>query len=235
MLDIKARAPRVDIDAATDAIGSAGGALGNAVGRLADALPDRLTDIPDRLADLPDRLGDLPDRLPIHRRGPNLNPALFLVGALVGIAAGAFVAFILDPIQGARRRALVRDSLTRTSRTAGHAMGGATRQVADRSRGVAASVRSARSQEPVDDAVLAERVRSELGRLVDDAGAIQISATNGQVILEGHIDEDKVDRLVEGVRAIPGVQGVIDRRSARQPEMSGSSSNGTSTDAMPSM
>ena len=228
MLDIKARAPRVDIDAATDAIGSAGGAIGSAVGRLADALPDRLTD-------LPDRLGDLPDRLPIHRRGPNVNPALFVVGTLVGIAAGAFAMFILDPIQGARRRALVRDSLSRTRRTAGQAMGGASRQVADRSRGMAAGVRSARSQEPVDDAVLVERVRSELGRLVDDAGAIQISASNGQIILEGQIDEDKVDRLVEGVRGIPGVQGVIDRRSAMQREMTPSNTNGTSSDPLPSM
>jgi hypothetical protein len=219
MIDIRARAPRVDLDSASDAIGSATDAIGSAISRIADTIPERISD------SLPSRLPSLPAR----RQGPDLKAGLFAVGAIVGLACGALLMFILDPVQGGRRRALVRDQLTRARNVAGRTIEGVSQQAADRSRGLAAEVRSRASDEPVDDAVLSERVRSELGRLVDDAGAIQVSASNGQVILEGYIDEDKVDRLVDGVRGIPGVQGVIDRRSVRERVATTGHSNGASS------
>jgi hypothetical protein len=224
MIDIRARAPRVDLDSAGNAIGSATDAIGSAISRIADTLPDRITE------SLPDRLPSLPTR-----RAPGMSRGLLFVGAIAGLAAGAVLMYVLDPVQGGRRRALVRDRLGRVRRSAGRAIDGASKQAADRSRGIAAEVRTRTSDEPVDDAVLAARVRSELGRLVEDTGAIQVSVSDGQVILEGHIDEDKADRLVEGVRAIPGVQGVIDRRDVREREMATSSgrTNGASSEPLP--
>jgi hypothetical protein len=222
MIDIKAHAPRVDVDSASDAIGSARDAIGGAVGRIAETIPERISD------SLPNRLPSLPGR----RQRSDLTGGLFILGAVAGLACGALLMYILDPVQGGRRRALVRDQLARARHVAGRTMQGVSKQAADRTRGMAAEMRGRVSEEPVDDAVLAERVRSELGRIVDDTGAIQVSAANGQVILEGYIDEDKVDRVVEGVRGLPGVKGVIDRRSVRERvTTTGHSNDGASGEA----
>ena len=154
------------------------------------------------------------------RRQPRPDPMAIIAGIVVGAICGFVAMYFLDPISGRRRRALVRDQLIKLGRVGSREIGALTEQVADRSQGIVAEARTAAADATgsldVDDAALEERVRSELGRIASDTGSIQISARNGQVVVEGWLPEDEADRIIDAIRAIPGVHGVIDRRSVAQ-------------------
>jgi gas vesicle protein len=155
------------------------------------------------------------------RRNTSPEPASIIGGIALGAVIGAVVMYFLDPEGGRRRRALVRDQLVKLGRVGGRQIEGATQGIADRSEGLMAEASTiADSAAPatteVDDSTLEERVRSELGRVGADTGAIQISARNGQVLVEGWLPDDEADRVLDAVRAVPGVSGVIDRRSVPQ-------------------
>jgi BON domain len=61
------------------------------------------------------------------------------------------------------------------------------------------------------DAVLAERVWSQLGGLVSHPSAIEVRAEQGRVILSGPILRDEIDRLLHGVASVRGVHDVENR------------------------
>jgi hypothetical protein len=155
------------------------------------------------------------------RRSPAPDPGAIIGGIALGVVAGAIVMYFLDPDAGRRRRALVRDQLIKLGRVGSRQLEATGEQIADRSAGVMAEARSAADgatgslDGAVDDATLEERVRSELGR-IGDTGSIQISARNGQILVEGWLPEDEADRILDAIRAVPGVGGVIDRRSVPQ-------------------
>jgi hypothetical protein len=70
---------------------------------------------------------------------------------LAGLGIGAALAFVFDPDRGARRRALVRDQFVRASRKTRDGLDATMRDVANRSRGVAASVRGRLRHGDIDD------------------------------------------------------------------------------------
>lgn len=154
------------------------------------------------------------------RRQPRPDPKAIIAGIVVGAICGFVAMYFLDPVAGRRRRALVRDQLIKLGRVGTRQIEAVTEQVGDRSQGIVAEARTAAADATgsldVDDATLEERVRSELGRVGGDTGSIQISARNGQVLVEGWLPENEADRILDAIRAIPGVQGVIDRRSVAQ-------------------
>jgi gas vesicle protein len=155
------------------------------------------------------------------RRNTGPEAASIIGGVALGAVVGAVIMYFLDPQAGRRRRALVRDQLVKLGRVSGTQLEGASQGIADRSEGLMAEASSlADSAAPaateVDDATLEERVRSELGRVGADTGAIQISARSGQVLVEGWLPDDEADRVLDAVRAVHGVSGVIDRRSVPQ-------------------
>lgn len=128
---------------------------------------------------------------------------------LLGAGIGAAVAYMLDPVSGGRRRALVRDQVVRASRKTRDGMDAAARDIANRSKGIAASTRGRFADEDVDDTRLVERVRARLGRLCSHPRAIDVFATSGSVTLRGPILEREVNHLLDGVASIRGVHGVI--------------------------
>jgi hypothetical protein len=73
--------------------------------------------------------------------------------------------------------------------------------------GLVASLKSRFSRDPVDDRVLAERVRSKLGTVVKHPRSIDVTAENGRVTLSGPILAHEVNRLIDTVQ---GVRGVVD-------------------------
>jgi uncharacterized membrane protein len=129
-----------------------------------------------------------------------------------GLAVGAGLMYVLDPDAGRRRRALLSDKLGRTGHLTEEAIGTTTRDAINRSRGLAATVRSRlrswMSGEPLDDVVLAERVRSLLGFLVSHPGSIGIVANQGMVTLSGPILAREVNRLLRAIQDLPGVRRV---------------------------
>ncbi|HEY7598751.1 MAG TPA: hypothetical protein VH741_02400, partial [Candidatus Limnocylindrales bacterium] len=75
-------------------------------------------------------------------------PGLALIG---GIGAGVAAMFLLDPRDGARRRALVRDKLGRWSRVAAREARGRSKDIANRTQGLIHEVRSAIPAREVDE------------------------------------------------------------------------------------
>jgi hypothetical protein len=127
---------------------------------------------------------------------------------LAGLGIGAALAFVFDPDRGARRRALVRDQLVRGSRKTRDGIDATMRDIGNRSRGVAASVRGRFRREEMDDRRLAARVRSTLGRHASHPRAIEAEATAGEVTLRGPVLTTEVADIVTAVEAVPGVRGV---------------------------
>ena len=128
-----------------------------------------------------------------------------------GIVTGAILAFLFDPELGKRRRAQL------VGRT-----GGVTRKARRRARALGRKLRSdARGwQERIahsdggsgglDDATLAQRVRSEVFRDRDvPKGQVSLNAENGVVVLRGQLDRpEEITDVEERVARVEGVSGV---------------------------
>src|SRR4051812_30407223 len=125
-------------------------------------------------------------------------------------ALGAAAMYLLDPQQGRRRRAMVRDQIARRSREAAHWSEGAARDVAHRARGAGASLRHLFEHRPVTDEQLAARVRTRLGRATSHPGAIDVQVKDAQVVLTGAVLLSELPEVVRAVRRVPGVQHVED-------------------------
>jgi uncharacterized membrane protein len=142
-----------------------------------------------------------------------LNRGLML---LAGLGFGVGLMSLLDPISGGRRRALVRDKVSRTVNKTGDALGATARDVRHRTRGLLAETRARFGPGAADDQVLAERVRSAMGRVVSHPRSIEVTAQDGRVTLSGPILADEVDRLLSTVSSVRGVQGVDNRLEVHQ-------------------
>jgi len=83
---------------------------------------------------------ELRDRIQGRREPDRGLPTAAL---LAGVGVGAVVMYLLDPEQGRRRRALLRDQLLKAQRVTGEAMEGRSRDLANRAQGAVAETRSA--------------------------------------------------------------------------------------------
>jgi uncharacterized membrane protein len=124
---------------------------------------------------------------------------------LAGLLVGAGLMYLLDPDRGTRRRHVARDRLGRVRRRMGEELGAAARNVKNRSAGTWAEIRSRFGSDAADDAVLEERVRARLGRLVSHPGAVEVAVVRGEVSLLGSVLEEELDALVGGVERVRGV------------------------------
>jgi hypothetical protein len=131
----------------------------------------------------------------------------FLTG--LGLGVGAGMMFLLDPQGGGRRRALLRDQLARSAHKGADAVDATRRDVANRAAGAAARVRGMLDRGAVDDRVLADRVRSQLGHTVSHPRALVVAIDGGRVTLSGPILQEEVADLLSAVRRVPGVQEVV--------------------------
>lgn len=134
-----------------------------------------------------------------------------LLAMIAGTALGVMSMYVFDPLAGRRRRSLARDKLTRMRRKAQEAAGVTARDLKNRSLGLLAEGRSAIFRRPVDDTVLAQRVRSKLGFLVRHPSAVEVQANRGRVTLTGPVLADEVQQLVNGAESVRGVRGVDNR------------------------
>lgn len=134
-----------------------------------------------------------------------MTDVLLVAGAL---AVGAGLMMLLDPQQGRRRRALVRDKFVRGINETREFARKSGKYVADHARGYAAEAHSMmRDDQPTDDQLEA-RVRSELGREVHNIGALEVTARNGHVTLSGDVPENERERAISAARDVRGVRDV---------------------------
>src|SRR5690606_18848570 len=85
-----------------------------------------------------------------------------------------------------------------------------TRDLSNRSRGVFAGLRTHLDSGDVPDRVLAERVKTKLGRVVSHPGAVRVTASGGSITLHGPVLEHEADRAVRAAGRVPGVRDVLD-------------------------
>lgn len=130
---------------------------------------------------------------------------------LGGMGAGAALMYFLDPDRGVRRRHLLRDQVVHAGRVATHGILTTSRDLRNRGRGLAATAASRFRRDGADDWVIAERVRSVLGRVVSHPRAILVSVQDGQVTLAGPILQEEVPRLLAAARRVRGVREVENR------------------------
>jgi uncharacterized membrane protein len=113
--------------------------------------------------------------------------------------------YLYDPQMGRRRRAVARDKLIHVGYGIEDAVDVTARDLRNRSVGLLAIMRSVFAGEEVDDEVLAERVRAQLGGLVSHPRAIEVRAEQGRVTLSGPVLRDEVNSLLKGVAAVRGL------------------------------
>ena len=133
---------------------------------------------------------------------------------ITGFLLGAGVMYLLDPQSGRRRRALGRDKTRHLVKAAGARSGKRGRDLANRARGLAHTVGGVVRRDRVDDAVLHERVRAELGRHVSNPSAIEVACADGACTLRGPVPAMRTGCASQPSRAAPPSDGSSVRRSA---------------------
>jgi hypothetical protein len=127
---------------------------------------------------------------------------------LLGAATGSALMFMLDPNAGRRRRALMRDQVTRGTRKTRDGLDATARDFANRAGGIAAATRGRWSAEPVSDPKLVERVRAKLGRVCSHPRAIEVDARDGQITLRGPVLSSEMHDVLSAAAAVRGVTTV---------------------------
>jgi hypothetical protein len=130
-----------------------------------------------------------------------------------GLVLGTGLMYLLDPDRGRRRRALLRDKGAWALRKTGDCIEVTAHDLRNRAQGIT-HIHS--SSEPVDDRIVAERVRSKLGRVVAHPGAIEVNALNGAVTLSGPILVEEMSELLKCVNGVRGVKQVINNLEAHE-------------------
>jgi len=130
---------------------------------------------------------------------------------ILAAGAGALLMYLLDPQQGRRRVALVRDKAIHLAREGSELTDAGARDLAHRATGIAAGLRGALHRDSPDDEVLAERVRAQMGRWTAHSRAIEVSASDGCVTLRGAVLRSEHDRLLRELAKVRGVRQVEDR------------------------
>jgi hypothetical protein len=127
---------------------------------------------------------------------------------VAGVAAGAGLMYLLDPRGGARRRALIRDKFLHAGRSA-RMFGG---RLARRARNEVLGELEERKAwwrergESIDDDVLVERVRAQLGHVLSHPGAIEVMARDGIVTLRGSVVRGEIRKICDRLDATRGIR-----------------------------
>ena len=98
-----------------------------------------------------------------------------LVGLFGAAATGLGLMYFLDPDQGRRRRALMRDQMVHAAHKTGDAVDATSRDIANRAKGAVAELRGRFRDTHVSDDVLRERVRARIGAVIGHASAMDVS------------------------------------------------------------
>ncbi len=138
-----------------------------------------------------------------------------LAPLLLGAAVGLVVMYLFDPGRGNRRRALLRDRLEHARHAGSDSLGHRGRDLRNRASGAVAGLRSHVQHDEAGDAVLVDRVRSALGRVVSRPSAIDVTASDREVTLSGRVRADEAEELLDATRHVKGVDFVVNHLDVR--------------------
>jgi len=133
------------------------------------------------------------------------------LGLITGAAIGGTLMYLADPDRGNRRRALAREKAIHGIRQLGTLADKGVRDLRNRARGVVFETWSVLRRARVSEEVLIDRVRAKIGRNLSHPGAIEVAASNGQIVLSGPVLENELDDLIDAVYSVHGVHRVENR------------------------
>lgn len=150
---------------------------------------------------------------------------MFVFGAI----AGAGLMYLLDPRGGARRRALIRDQVLHAGRSARMYTGKLARRAKNEVRGGIEEQKAwwRERGERIDDDVLVERVRAQLGHVLRHPAAVHVTANDGTISLRGLVLHGETRKVCDRLEATRGVRNYnialeehdsIERISGRESE-----------------
>jgi len=135
---------------------------------------------------------------------------------LGGVGVGALAMYFLDPTSGSARRSAARNKAVDTTRDTGKAVQGRARAMASRAKALAEKGLSRFDSSAPSDDVLAQRVRTALGRVISHPRMISITAEAGVITLSGTVSEEESIGLSGAVRGVDGVKDLVDQTSVRE-------------------
>jgi len=127
---------------------------------------------------------------------------------LTTIGLGAGLMYFMDPQQGPRRRAMVRDKANRFVNNIDESIEKAVEDTRNRTRGVLSEMTAKLSDQGAPDWILEERVRSNLGRTARHARGVTVTADGGRIYLTGPVLREDEDAIVKTAMRTRGVHGV---------------------------
>jgi osmotically-inducible protein OsmY len=128
-----------------------------------------------------------------------------------GVAVGAALAYLLDPVSGRRRRKVGLDRLAGAVRSAWRRSTRALRLVKAEGYGARKQLEHRQEVEKhLDDATLAHKIETEIFRDPEvPKGQINVNVQKGIAQLRGEVpDPDMLEALVEKTRKVQGVREV---------------------------
>jgi osmotically-inducible protein OsmY len=138
--------------------------------------------------------------------------------------------YLLDPNNGTRRRALVRDKAQAYWKRQEDFLGKTAHEVRNRTRGLVAEARShLGTAEASDDASLVARVRAQIGHTVSKANAIAVTARQGCVTLSGPVPAAEANKLLSTVEGVSGVKEVVNQLDIQAERQQSSGLQGQNT------
>jgi gas vesicle protein len=127
---------------------------------------------------------------------------------LCAASAGAAAMYFFDPDRGKKRRTLLRDKTKHTIRVANDKVDRTGRDIRNHVVGTFCKVQSLFREGELTDAVLQERVRSKMGRVISHPKAVKVAATDGIVSLSGPVMASEEHPLLNAINKIHGVKGI---------------------------
>ena len=140
-----------------------------------------------------------------------------MIRLLTAIAAGAAAMFLLDPRQGARRRALLRERTVGAAHRLERIAGARGENLLDRGRGLVAEATRALRRDRAGDEQLEARVRAKLGRAASHPHAIGTRVEERTLVLEGIAPAGEIDAIVAAASTVRGIDRVDNRLRAGDP------------------
>jgi hypothetical protein len=125
---------------------------------------------------------------------------------LAGVAAGAGLMALFDPRGGARRRSLIRDKVVRGAHLAGRNLDKHSRNAANHLKGYVYEAWANLRDRNIDDGILVERVRAQIGRHLSHPGLLNVDAQDGCVVLSGYAGRDEIPQICRRLENTRGVR-----------------------------
>jgi gas vesicle protein len=139
----------------------------------------------------------------------------YTAAGLTAAALGAGAIYFFDRTNGRRRRQLALDQVNRIVNDTGRCMrrtGQYVQDVMNRSRGVVHEARSRFGGQDVSPETLMQRIRSQMGHVVSNAGAVSVMVNgNGDVTLTGRVLGSELETLLSTIQRVAGVGRIINR------------------------